>query len=77
MHKAFVSDLDSNDDSIDTAILDGDPEPETHEYLFNKTSSNDSVNTLDTRLGNKYSSTIASNTTPNKLKNSKKNAKNK
>ena len=43
---------DSEDDSIDTqAELDGDPEREANEYFFRKASSNDSVNTLDTRMG--------------------------
>ena len=47
------SDLDvSDDDSINTQMeIDGDPVREANEYLFRKASSNESVTSLDTRLG--------------------------
>ena len=51
------TDMDSDDESINTAdILDGEAERETHEYLFRKASSNESVATLDTWLGRVKSS---------------------
>lgn len=47
-----VSDFDSDDDSINTTEeLEGDIGREVDEYLFNRASCNDSVSTLDTRMG--------------------------
>ena len=53
MGETVESDLDdSDDDSIDTQMeIDGDPVREANEFLFHKASSNESVTTLDTRLG--------------------------
>ena len=50
------SDLDDDDDSVDTAILDEEEAKDTNAFLFRKASSNDSVTTLDTRLGRPKSS---------------------
>ena len=50
------SNLDDDDDSVDTAILDEEEAKDTNAFLFRKASSNDSVTTLDTRLGRPKSS---------------------
>ena len=50
-----ASDLDSDDDSIDTAAeLDRDDEREANEYTFRRASTNDSVTTIDTRVGKSH-----------------------
>ena len=60
-----LSDIESDNDSIDTAAeLDGDVEQATREYLWNRASSNASVSTLDTRIGHRYK---ASKPSPNKV----------
>ena len=56
-----TSDLDSEDDSIDTAAeLDGDEEREANEYTFRRASTNASVTTIDTRVGKSHRKTKSS-----------------